>query len=165
MSTKLPKVQWAQRNDIIYMSVDIQDSKNVKLEVEGTKFKFSCEDSKGEKYAFEFELSHEVIKEESKWTSSGRTVEIILPKKETEKFWEKLYSGKKLHYVGIDWNKWVEEGEEEALDDNSAFNMDSWQQQQGGMMNMQQFGDRQDDEDEMPSLGDMDEMPPLDQVD
>jgi cytosolic prostaglandin-E synthase len=162
MSTKLPKVQWAQRNDYIYMSVDIQDSKNVKLEVEGTKFNFSCEDSKGDKYSFGFELSHEVEKEGSKWTSSGRTVEIILPKKETEKFWEKLYSGKKLHYVGIDWNKWVEEGEEEALDDNSAFNMEQWQQQQGGMM--PQF-DRQDDEDEMPSLGDINEMPPLDQVD
>eukprot|EP01080_Neovahlkampfia_damariscottae_P001047 gene1047-10566_t len=154
--SKFPKVQWAQRKEYVFVTVDIQDAKNLNVELadEG-KIKFSCEDQKGQKFAFEFDLSNEIVKDESSWASKGRSVDIALKKKKSDIFWEKLQAGKKLHYVSVDWSKWVEEDEEEALEDNSAFDMQQQMAQMQQMQQMQQMGMGGG----MPGMGGMGGMP------
>ncbi|XP_074353158.1 uncharacterized protein OsI_027940-like [Apium graveolens] len=122
-----PEVKWAQREDRIFITVLLADTKDpkVNLEPEGV-FKFSAT-AGGENHSYELKLDllDKVNVEESKINISPRSIFCILEKAES-KWWDKLLKGdaKTPHYVKVDWDKWVDEDDDPAPMDAGMDGMD-----------------------------------------
>lgn len=108
-----PTIYWAQNKEVVYMRVALMGAENVTVGLEEDKVKFQGEAQKT-KYEFEITLHKPINKEESKYRVMGQGIEIILKKKEEEKeFWPQINLGGKLPYVRIDWDRWVDEDDDE----------------------------------------------------
>ncbi|CAN4091430.1 unnamed protein product [Withania somnifera] len=111
-----PEVKWAQRPDVVYLTVMLPDAKDpkVNLEPEGV-FNFSATAGLGDHrlYELKLELQDKVNVEESKIHTGVRSIFCVLQKAEP-KWWTKLLrgDGKAPHYVKVDWDKWVDEDDE-----------------------------------------------------
>lgn len=65
-------------------------------------------------YKFNITLQRKINVDESKFRTLGHCVEIILKKaEETKDFWTSLNEGPKLPYLKIDWERWVDEDDDE----------------------------------------------------
>ncbi|XVF32757.1 hypothetical protein REPUB_Repub17cG0110700 [Reevesia pubescens] len=145
-----PEVKWAERADKVYITVLLPDSKNAKvnLEPEGV-FTFSATAGADNKlYEFKLDLHDKVNVEESKINIGVRSIFCILEKAE-KAWWKKLLCGdvKTPHYVKVDWDKWVDEDEENAVGDIDLGGMDF--SNFGGMGGMADFEDSDDEEQEV----------------
>lgn len=71
--------------------------------------------SEDTQYELGFELSAPIDPDNSKWTLGARNVQLVLAKKESGVFWAHLPKDNKKWkpHVQIDWDKWVDEDEEE----------------------------------------------------
>ncbi|TXG68683.1 hypothetical protein EZV62_003618 [Acer yangbiense] len=113
--SRVPEVRWAQRQDKVFITVLLPDAKNAKvnLEPEGV-FNFSAS-AGAENHEFELKLDlfDKVNVEESKINIGVRSIFCILEKAETG-WWKKLLrgDGKTPHYIKVDWDKWVDEDED-----------------------------------------------------
>ncbi|KAK9086418.1 hypothetical protein Syun_028812 [Stephania yunnanensis] len=112
-----PEVKWAQREDKVYLTVELPDSKNAKvnLEPEGV-FTFSATaGAENHLYELKLELFDKVNVEESKISIGVRNTVCIIEKAE-KAWWKKLLRGdeKTPHYLKVDWNKWADEDEDDA---------------------------------------------------
>ncbi len=109
-----PICEWAQRKDNVFISVLVPDCTGEKITIDGDKFAFAGT-SHGKNYAVEIELFAAIDKEKSKWTKTGRAIEMILVKVE-EGWWDRLTkSSSKLSFVKVDWKRYKDEDE---ADDN-----------------------------------------------
>ncbi|CAD8157029.1 unnamed protein product [Paramecium octaurelia] len=108
-----PIVKWAQRKDNIFLTVEVRDLKDEKVELTSTSLKFSA-NAEGVNYAFEINFFAEVIVEESKWTNYGVNVRFILSKKDqAASYWTRLIKEThKLQYLQVDWTKYIDEDDE-----------------------------------------------------
>ncbi|KAL7585253.1 uncharacterized protein Os08g0359500 [Lactuca sativa] len=127
-----PEVKWAQREDKVYITVLLADTKDAKVNLapEGV-FTFSASAGQHE-YDLKLELFDKVNVDESKINIGERSVFCILEKAEA-KWWNKLLSGdgKTPHYVKVDWDKWADEDD----DAGPAADLDM------GGMDFSKFGD------------------------
>ncbi|KAM3735792.1 hypothetical protein ACB098_10G114200 [Castanea mollissima] len=110
-----PEVKWAQRADKVFITVQLPDAKNAKvnLEPEGV-FTFSASaGAEDHLYELKLDLFDKVNVEESKINIGVRTIFCILEKAENG-WWKKLLrgDGKAPHNIKVDWDKWVDEDEE-----------------------------------------------------
>ncbi|XP_059295003.1 uncharacterized protein Os08g0359500 isoform X4 [Lycium ferocissimum] len=110
-----PEVKWAQRPDVVYLTVMLPDAKDPKVDLqpEGV-FNFSATGGAGDRlYELKLELQDKVNVEESKISTGTRSIFCVLQKAEP-KWWNKLLrgDGKAPHYVKVDWDKWVDEDDE-----------------------------------------------------
>lgn len=155
-----PPVLWAQRKDVVYVTVDLQDVTGPKVKLDnvetddgkGEKAKFGMLKFDGrvgqEEYGFELELAGEVKPEETKISATGRHVFVVVYKME-EGFWPMLQRQKgKLPWLKVDWNKWVDEDDEDSKDPFDLNAIDNL----AGLEDMQGMGgdDDDDDEEELP---------------
>ena len=94
---KFPKLKWAQRADFVLITVEQADTENVVIVISELKntLMFSAT-ANGQKYAFEFELYEQVVKDESKWNTKGRNIIISVSKsdKDEEEWWPRLTKDK-----------------------------------------------------------------------
>lgn len=109
-------VKWAQRSDKLFITVELPDAKNVKhkLEPEG-KFLFSATAGVDDTpYEVEFNLFDKVDVNESKISATSRNI-CYLVKKAENKWWSRLlkHSGKPPVFLKVDWDKWVDEDEQD----------------------------------------------------
>ncbi|OAY61808.1 uncharacterized protein OsI_027940 [Manihot esculenta] len=112
-----PEVKWAQRLDKVFITVLLPDAKNAKvnLEPEGV-FTFSASaGAEDHLYELKLELHDKVNVEESKINIGVRSIFCILEKAE-KVWWKKLLrgDGKPPHYLKVDWDKWVDEDEDDG---------------------------------------------------
>ncbi|XP_010556743.1 PREDICTED: uncharacterized protein OsI_027940-like isoform X3 [Tarenaya hassleriana] len=111
-----PEVKWAELTDKVFLTVQLADSKNTKvnLDPEGV-FTFSANAGpENHVYELKLELHDKVNVEPSKINIGVRNIFCILEKAEPKR-WEKLLrGGKPPHYVKVDWDKWVDEDEEKG---------------------------------------------------
>ncbi|CAO3567236.1 unnamed protein product [Mortierella alpina] len=144
--TLTPEVLWAQRANLVYVTVNIPDTTPTinltenKLEVSAT--------SEGKAYAVDLEF-HEPIETESAITNTNpRNIHFTL-KKKSEKWWPRLNKGsKKLNFVKTDFARWKDEDDEDDEPEASeAFDMGGM----GGMPGMGGMGG-------MPGMGGMGDM-------
>lgn len=110
-----PEVKWAQRSDKLYITIELPDANNpkVKLEPDG-KFTFSATTGQEQTlYELDFYLYDRVNAEESKISVGLRNI-ICIVKKEENKWWKQLLKteAKRLPFLKVDWDKWVDEDEE-----------------------------------------------------
>ncbi|KAJ0471584.1 putative CS domain, HSP20-like chaperone [Helianthus annuus] len=154
-----PEVKWAQREDKVFITVVLADTKDAKVNLapEGV-FTFSAKAGQHE-YDLKLELFDKVNVEESKINIGERSIFCILEKAEA-KWWSKLLSGdaKTPHYVKVDWDKWADEDDDAGPADLDMGGMDfsKFGDMGGmGMPNMDEFmgGDDEDTDDEGQETG------------
>ncbi|KAG4423974.1 hypothetical protein IFR04_002816 [Cadophora malorum] len=148
MSTaQTPEVLWAQRSsktdaekNFIYLTITVPDvqKSNLKLDVKSQSLTFSGHsDSLKRDYHVELEFYGEIDEAETKVNHTAKNIALVLRKKELkEEFWPRLLKdAKKVHFLKTDFDKWVDEDEQdEAPEDDLAANM-------GGMGGMPGMGD------------------------
>ncbi|EIE78640.1 hypothetical protein G6F46_003630 [Rhizopus delemar] len=152
-----PTVLWAQRANLLYLTVEISDIKEHKVDLTENKLVFK---GKGEKeqneYEAEIEFFAPVNVEDAKQHLTARNLTMVIYKKE-EKYWPKIQKGNKLNFVKVDFQKWVDEDEEEEqgeADPMGGLDFQSLMAQAGaaggGLPNMDDMpeGDESDDEEE-----------------
>eukprot|EP00252_Welwitschia_mirabilis_P023286 TRINITY_DN6554_c0_g1_i1.p1 TRINITY_DN6554_c0_g1~~TRINITY_DN6554_c0_g1_i1.p1 ORF type:complete len:181 (-),score=58.07 TRINITY_DN6554_c0_g1_i1:224-766(-) len=141
-----PEVKWAQRTDKLYITILLPDSKNanVKLDPEG-KLVFSANAGPTDAlYELNLDLHDKVNVEASKINVGLRNIVCVVEKAE-KGWWKRLLKGegKPPQFLKVDWDKWVDEDEE---DEKPEFDF-------GGMdfSNMGGVGEEpeSDDEDEV----------------
>jgi len=118
-----PPIRWAQRKDRVFLTVELRDIKNEKVEwVSPSELKFSGT-SDGKHYGCVVGLFSDCNIEESKWNVSGLHMVFNLKKKDVG-YWKRLLKeDKKYNHIAVDWSKWVDEDEEEE-DGSKGLGMD-----------------------------------------
>ena len=86
-------------------------------------------------YELDLDLYDEINPDDVKQHTTDRTISLFIGKKEEGPFWPRLLKagGKAPLYVKADWDKWVDEDEEEEAPDlMSGFDMSALQNLGGG---------------------------------
>ncbi|KAK9271085.1 hypothetical protein L1049_026674 [Liquidambar formosana] len=111
-----PLVRWAQRTDKLFITIDLPDAKDVKLKLDPEgKFFFSATSGVDKiPYEVDIDLLDKVDVNESKASVGLRNI-CYLVKKAENKWWSRLLKqeGKPPVFIKVDWDKWVDEDEEE----------------------------------------------------
>jgi len=118
-----PAVEWAQRKDIVYVTIGVENLKEPQIDLADDKFHFR---GRGGPDQREFDCLLEFYKpvdaSKSRRIPSDRSIQYVIPKKESGPFWPRLLkTDKKMHWVKIDFNKWKDEDDES---DEEAMNWD-----------------------------------------
>ncbi|XP_055350526.1 co-chaperone protein daf-41-like [Paramacrobiotus metropolitanus] len=159
----VPQVLWAQRKDIVLLSIMISDVKDQDVKMTPEKVHFSGTAGPDQKpYALDVELYAEIDPEKSQYVVRDRLIDFKLQKKDTSgKFWPRLLkSTGKAGWLKTDFSRWKDEDEEDdeerggmgGMGDFGGFgggggDLESMMQQMGGGgMNMGGMGDESDDE-------------------
>ncbi|PTB77983.1 HSP20-like chaperone [Trichoderma longibrachiatum ATCC 18648] len=129
--TLTPEVLWAQRSsaadaakNFIYLTISVPDvsKEDLKLDLKPTTVTFTGTSATLKKtYHVELELYAEIDPAESRVNHTAKNIEMKLQKKELkEEYWPRLLkSSQKLHFLKTDFDKWVDEDEQnEAADDD-----------------------------------------------
>ncbi|KAF2855973.1 HSP20-like chaperone [Plenodomus tracheiphilus IPT5] len=146
MSTIVPEVTWAQRSssteaekNYVYLTIvaaDVPES-DLKLDLKDQSLSFKgASASKKVTYAIDLEFFAEIDPKESKISHSGRDISLVLRKKELkEEYWPRLLKdNKKMHFLKTDFDKWVDEDEQdEAPEDDMMNQMNPMAGGMGGM--------------------------------
>lgn len=111
-----PEVKWAQRTDKIFITILLPDAKNanVKLEPEGKVTFSATAGSLDTPFELNLELYDKVNVEASKINVGLRHILCVVEKAE-KGWWKRLLKGegKTPLYLKVDWDKWVDEDEED----------------------------------------------------
>lgn len=122
----IPDFKWAQNKEVVFVTIELIDVKDMKLSIEKSRLVFSGNVG-DKKYSLDFELAKEINEKESKIAVRGRGIELVLRKAEGDnEFWGQLMKEHKKWkpHCHVDWKKWVDEDEEDKQDWNS--NMDEF---------------------------------------
>jgi len=99
---------------------------NLKLDLKPQSLSFSGHsDSLKRSYALELEFYAEIDPKESKINHTAKNIEMVLRKKELkEEFWPRLLKdAKKVHFLKTDFDKWVDEDEQDEAPEDDLGNM------------------------------------------
>lgn len=129
-----PVALWAQRSNatipeknLIFLTLEVQDPKDVRLDLTENSLRFSAIKGSGpEKYELDLEFYGEIDPKPIQKVEAGNHVSLVLLKKKAqEEYWPRLNKEKvKLHYIRTDFEKWVDEDEQDVqADDDGAANM------------------------------------------
>ncbi|KAG5468107.1 hypothetical protein LSCM1_02078 [Leishmania martiniquensis] len=132
----VPPISWAQRPDYVLVTIPLQDTTGVSVEVkdEGKALHFACSAPEGKQYACTIRFYGAICSEESQHVVRPRQIELKLRKKFTNSLenanddeleWPRLTEEKaKYPNITIDWSKWKDEyGDEGAADDLGDFGL------------------------------------------
>eukprot|EP01156_Anaeramoeba_ignava_P007890 Anaeramoba_ignava/a354405_75.p1 GENE.a354405_75~~a354405_75.p1 ORF type:complete len:187 (+),score=88.63 a354405_75:22-582(+) len=111
----IPNIIWAQRKDRLFLTVQLNDISDEKIELSDSKLVFSGLGGPDHKsYAFDLEFFEEIESGKSNWKVKPRNLQFILLKKNDKApFWPRLTKIKgKFFWIKADWNLWVDEDEE-----------------------------------------------------
>ncbi|KAK1256773.1 hypothetical protein QJS04_geneDACA024490 [Acorus gramineus] len=117
-----PTVKWAQRSDKVYLTIELPKTKDVKLKLEPEgMFNFSATKD-GNTYEIHIELFDKINIEESKSSIGVRSI-VCLIKKAEKKWWGRLLKqeGKPPAFLKVDWDRWVDEHDENGEQYNKLF--------------------------------------------
>ncbi|CAI7641478.1 unnamed protein product [Penicillium pancosmium] len=129
-----PEVTWAQRSsdsdperNYLYVNLKTPDvpKADAKLSITANNVSFTGPSGKGVTYSVSLDLFGEIDPENSKSNHTDREVELVLRKKELKlEYWPRLLKeNKKVHFLKTDFDKWVDEDEQdEATEDDYANN-------------------------------------------
>ncbi|XP_026661318.2 uncharacterized protein OsI_027940-like [Phoenix dactylifera] len=114
-----PEVKWAQRVDKVYITVQLPDAKDVKVNLEPDGiFTFSATaGAENNLYELKMDLYDKVNVEGSRINTGVRSIFCVVEKVE-KGWWKKLLRGdaKTPHYLKVDWDMWVDEDDDGAGD-------------------------------------------------
>ncbi|XP_053206132.1 co-chaperone protein daf-41-like [Panonychus citri] len=111
-ATTPPPVYWAQRKNLVYVRIALEDCVNPVIKVEKQSIYFKGKGGVDNKeYECDLKLFGEIKTEESKYSVRGRGIEFVLFKVDDKgPYWKRLSAeDKKFHWIKIDFNKWKDE--------------------------------------------------------
>uniref|UniRef100_A0A0R3S0A9 CS domain-containing protein n=1 Tax=Elaeophora elaphi TaxID=1147741 RepID=A0A0R3S0A9_9BILA len=167
MATLHPLVQWAQRDKLLYLTIEIDDVADLQITEKSLHVKGTYG---GSIAVYEATLDfYAGVKTDYRKIANDRHLELVI-NKEVPQWWPRLSkSNAKLPWVKIDFNKWKDEDEDE--DDMNDVNLDFRDYMSkldaggAGAPNLDDFDDDDDkdeDDDDMPDLEDVDDKESLD---
>ncbi|KAF0369845.1 HSP20-like chaperone [Gigaspora margarita] len=111
-----PEVLWAQRQNELFVTINLVDIKDPKINV--TKEKLSFEGIGGTEqklYQFEINLYKEINPEASKRSQTARSIVLVLDKAEHgQQYWPRLQKDRvKITYLKTDFARWKDEDDDE----------------------------------------------------
>ncbi|CAG8259473.1 unnamed protein product [Penicillium salamii] len=142
--TLTPEVTWAQRSsdheperNYLYVNIKTADvpKSEATLSITEKNVSFKGPSKKGVTYSVSLDLFAEIDPENSKVKHTDREVELVLRKKDLKlEFWPRLLENKqKMHFLKTDFDKWVDEDEQdEAGEDDYANNFGGFGGEGGG---------------------------------
>uniref|UniRef100_A0A3P9QFG0 Prostaglandin E synthase 3 n=1 Tax=Poecilia reticulata TaxID=8081 RepID=A0A3P9QFG0_POERE len=111
--------KWYDRRDFVFVEFCVEDSKDVHVQFDKSKFEF-CVSGK-DKYNNEIELFGEIDPKQSKHSRTDRSVQCCLRKAEAGKSWPRLTKEKaKFKWLSVDFNNW-KDWEDDSDEDMSSF--------------------------------------------
>ncbi|RVX74295.1 hypothetical protein B0A52_02127 [Exophiala mesophila] len=135
MSTQVtPEVLWAQRSsatdaekNYVYLTISVPDvpAKSLKLDLTPTGLTFTgTSDSKKSTYHLDIKFYEEIDVENSKTHHTPANIQLVLRKKELkEEFWPRLLKDTaKVHFLRTDFDKWVDEDEQNEAPEDDYMN-------------------------------------------
>jgi len=128
-------IKWAQRSDSLYITIALADVKEESINLADETLKFKGK-SENKEYEVDIAFLKPVDAEGSTYKVLPRSVQMHVMKKEKdeEEFWPRLLKDKALekNQVKVDWDRYVDEDEEEEGFDTS--NLDGGMGMGGGGM-------------------------------
>ncbi|KIV93686.1 hypothetical protein PV10_04881 [Exophiala mesophila] len=135
MSTQVtPEVLWAQRSsatdaekNYVYLTISVPDvpAKSLKLDLTPTGLTFTgTSDSKKSTYHLDIKFYEEIDVENSKTHHTPANIQLVLRKKELkEEYWPRLLKDTaKVHFLRTDFDKWVDEDEQNEAPEDDYMN-------------------------------------------
>ncbi|XP_058794965.1 prostaglandin E synthase 3 [Phymastichus coffea] len=131
-----PPVIWAQRSNLLFVTICLEDCADPTIKVEADKVYFKGVGGTEKKlHEVIINLYKEIDPDKTVQSPKGRNFELVLYKKESGPFWPRLtQENKKFHWLKSDFNKWQDEDEsdEEAGNMNSN-SLEEMMRQMGGL--------------------------------
>jgi len=114
MSPLYPEVLWAQRADVLYLTVNLTDIKDPSIQLEKSNLAFKAKGEVEQKdYEFAFQFFDEVDPVKSKQHLTARNLFFLIHKSK-EGWWPRLLQDKsKPHFLKTDFSRWKDEDDEE----------------------------------------------------
>ncbi|KAG1668035.1 hypothetical protein FOA52_006568 [Chlamydomonas sp. UWO 241] len=115
----IPTVLWAQRTDKLYITIEVPDCKEPKTELSNVdghgRLTFAGKGGSEQlDYAVDLDFNKEIDVEGSKIAITARHIFIIVAKPEEDtEHWPRLTKEKHQSHIKCDWDKWVDEDEED----------------------------------------------------
>jgi len=129
-----PEVLWAQRSsatdaekNYVYLTISVPDvpPKSLKLDLKPTGLTFTgASETKKTTYHLQLEFFAEIDVENSKTHHTPANIQLVLRKKELkEEYWPRLLKDSaKVHYLRTDFDKWVDEDEQNEAPEDDYMN-------------------------------------------
>ncbi|RIB16128.1 HSP20-like chaperone [Gigaspora rosea] len=111
-----PEVLWAQRQNELFVTINLVDIKDPKINVNKEKISFEGIGGTEQKlYQFEITLYKEVNPEGSKRSETARSIVLVLDKAEHgQQYWPRLQKDHvKISYLKTDFARWKDEDEDD----------------------------------------------------
>ncbi|XP_040048915.1 prostaglandin E synthase 3 isoform X1 [Gasterosteus aculeatus] len=152
--------KWYDRRDAVFVDFCVEDSKNVKVNFENSKFDFGCVGGTDNiKQQNTVDLFGEINPKDSKYRRTDRSVLVCLRKVEPGKAWPRLTKDKtKCNWLSVDFNNW-KDWEDDSDEDLSSFDKFSEMMNTMGRDDVPDFdgaGEEHDfensDDEQMPAL-------------
>lgn len=154
-----PAVSWAQRNDLLYVIIDVE-CKDIDYKVTENSFHFKGVNALdlSKKYEVTLNFLHPVDPERVTSKNIGRCLEITIYKKDSGPYWPTLTGDKtKLHFLKANFSKWKNESDEED-DDMTGGQFDLMKPPNDWNSKFDDFNvDDDDSDDNIPSLSQNDD--------
>ncbi|XP_037089273.1 co-chaperone protein daf-41-like [Pollicipes pollicipes] len=131
-----PPVTWAQRNNLIFLTINVEDVKDADIKVEESRLHFKGTGGSDKKtYEADMEFYGSIDSETSKQQISDRNIQLVLMKKEEGPYWPRLLKAtSKMHWLKVDFGKWKDEDDSEDEDGaGSEMNLEAMMKQMGGL--------------------------------
>eukprot|EP00767_Chilomastix_cuspidata_P002253 gnl/Chilomastix_cuspidata/238.p2 GENE.gnl/Chilomastix_cuspidata/238~~gnl/Chilomastix_cuspidata/238.p2 ORF type:complete len:215 (-),score=26.84 gnl/Chilomastix_cuspidata/238:23-667(-) len=109
-----PPVVWAEREPLIFLTVQVSDLTNVEVKYEEQKVIFEG-DKESKHYAVTIPLREKIDPEKCSHHVTGFNCSIVLTKAEP-KWWCKLVVGRNPGWLKVDWDRWADQDSEKAKD-------------------------------------------------
>ena len=108
-------IVWAQRKDVVLVTINVHDSIGSAVQIDSNSFTYTGQSSNKEtNYNQKLEIFAEIDPSQSRYVVRPRGIEISLKKKGETVWWPRLAKTTvKLHYVSVDWGKWVDSSDDE----------------------------------------------------
>jgi len=110
-----PSVLWAQRPNLLFVTINVSDIENPDIKVEKDSMSFKGKGGADKKmYEVKLKFLHEVNPDTVKYGVKPRCAEFVLEKAEEGPYWSRLLEDKtKVHWLKVDFSKWKDEDDSE----------------------------------------------------
>lgn len=150
-------VKWAERSDKLFITVELSNAKDVKVDFEAQKVTVSgtgqTATSEAHSVSATLNLLKTIVPEQGSYKVFGQYVQVLCIKAD-KGYWNKLVtepSNKTKNWLSADWNLWKDEDEEKE-DENVNF---GGYGDMSNMLNMQNLGGADSDDEEEPAQADL----------
>ncbi|RUP17645.1 HSP20-like chaperone [Jimgerdemannia flammicorona] len=113
--TLAPEVLWAQRDNLVYLTIQLTDIHEPTIKLDNDKLHFKGKGEHDQRwYEVELEFHDQVDPELSKQHLTARNLHFIIYKKGKMGYWPRLLKNKnKPHFLKTDFAKWRDEDDED----------------------------------------------------